>query len=170
MWLSRFFGFFSKSKTKKPFKEQSGEQKQVEFNKKLIKDLIKEHKILLSNFTGMISSVQTDNFDNANHLLGVFATKIVAHLEVEAKELYFYLEFEANVNQEDKLTMRDFRNEMSGIATAVTGFINSYTNDPISAKNKDQFLEDANNAATVLVDRISREEGNLYPMYGRYKK
>lgn len=176
MFFSKLFSFFSRTKPKNAVDSKVAnnaspkESNKVDFNKKLIKGLMRDHKILLADFTGMINSTQTNNFENANRLLSVFAGKIVEHLGVENTELYFYLEFEANIKKEDKETMRDFRNEMSGIATAVTGFINSYTNDPISAKNKDKFLEDANAAATVLVDRINREESRLYPMYGQYKK
>lgn len=177
MFFSKLFSFFKrkdvKAATAAPVKSspaKSANNKQVEFNKKLVKDLMRDHKILVSDFTTMITAAESDGFEYANKMLGVFAKKITEHLELENLELYVYLEFSAGLEQEDKSTMRDFRNEMASIATAVVGFINTYTNDPISAKNKEEFLQEANAAAGILVDRIEREEAKLYPMYGRYKK
>lgn len=143
----------------------------VAFNKTLIKTLVKDHKILLSEFTAMINAVNTNNFELANRLLASFASKIVEHLSLENIELYVYLEFMAvNITADEKNMMKGFRAEMSEIASAVTGFINTYTNDPIGPHNQAIFLHNANESAGILVDRIGREEKALYPMYNKYKK
>lgn len=158
------------AKTKAPVAASSkDDSKKVDFNKKLIKTLMSDHKELLNGFTTMITSVEADNFSAANSLLQEFGKKIVEHLTLEDVELYVYLEFMAKITSEDKEIMKGFRSEMAEIATVVTGFLNLYTNSPISSANKNQFLLEANSAATILVSRIDREESVLYPMYGRYK-
>ncbi|MGZ5056026.1 MAG: methyl-accepting chemotaxis protein, partial [Methylobacter sp.] len=145
------------------------EVEETQFNKSLIKNLVSDHRILLTEFTGMMNSAQEDNFDEANRLLASFSTKLLGHLQLEMDELYGYMDFvEKMMTAEDKASLRGFDDEMLKIGHAVKNLIDRYTNDPVSSANKDTFIKEFQGAGVILGDRIKREESFLYPLYGKY--
>jgi hypothetical protein len=145
------------------------EAEDSKFNKSLIKNLVSDHRILLAEFTEMMNSAQEDNFNEANRLLTSFSTKLMEHLQLEMDELYGYMDFvEKMMTAVDKASLKGFDDEMHKIGHAVNNLINRYTNDPVSAANKDRFIKEFDGAGVILGDRIKREESFLYPLYGKY--
>jgi methyl-accepting chemotaxis protein len=145
------------------------EAEESQFNKSLIKNLVSDHRVLLTEFTGMMNSAQEDNFNEANRLLASFSTKLLEHLQLEMDELYGYMDFvEKMMSAEDKASLKGFDDEMLKIGHAVKNLIDRYTNDPVSSANKDTFIKEFEGAGVILGDRIKREESFLYPLYGKY--
>lgn len=151
-------------------KKKDTSNKKVDFNARLIKHLVDDHRVLLADFTEMMASANEGDYNVTNHLLGAFATKLVAHLNKENIELYTFLGYMVKMSPEDKESISGFRSEMAAIEVAVTGLINKYTNQEVSTSNIDSFITDFDGVATVFVDRIGREEKMLYPLYHKYKK
>jgi methyl-accepting chemotaxis protein len=145
------------------------EAEESQFNKSLIKNLVSDHRVLLTEFTGMMNSAQEDNFDEANRLLASFSTKLLEHLQLEMDELYGYMDFvEKMMTAEDKASLKGFDDEMLKIGHAVKNLIDRYTNAPVSSMNKSTFIKEFEGAGVILGDRIKREESFLYPLYGKY--
>lgn len=150
-------------------KKDDAANKKVNFNTRLIKNLVVDHQILLADFTQMMTAASENDYAVANQMLGVFTKKLIAHLNIEDIELYTFLEYMAKMTPEDKASMAGFKSEMSGIAIVVTDLVNKYTNKVVSESNVESFISDFGGVAPVLIDRIDREEKKLYPMYGKYK-
>ena len=149
--------------------ENKMQKEGVHFNKSLIKGLVSDHKILLTEFTEMMDSAKNDNFYEANRLLSSFGTKLMQHFQVELVELYVYLNaMEKMMTVEEKKSIKGFSDEMYEIGATVKKLINSYINHPMSAANKESFINEFNGAAGILLSRIDREESVLYPLYGKY--
>jgi hypothetical protein len=149
--------------------ESDIKSEESQFNKTLIKRLVADHKILLTEFTDMMNSAKNDNFYETNDLLSSFATKLLEHFQIELVELYVYLDFiEAMMSVEDRQSIKGFSDEMLKIEHTVKGLVDKYSYSPVSAENKDMFINDFNGAASILLDRIDREERVLYPLYGKY--
>lgn len=154
-----------------PEYEIKEEKSESQFNKTLIKNLVSDHKILLSEFSEMIQSAENDNFYLANKLLDSFFSKLKEHLDVELVELYVYLESIADkMPIEEETLIKDFSDEMDKIGFDVTNLVSKYVKQNISEANKKAFISDFNNIASILIDRIKREENYLYPLYARYGK
>jgi methyl-accepting chemotaxis protein len=140
-----------------------------QFDKSLIRNLVSDHRILWTEFTDMVKSAENDNFYEANRLLSSFSTKLTEHFQVEMDELYVYIDFvEKMMTDEDKNSIKGLDDEMHKIGYAVNNLINTYTNQPISAANKETFIKEFTRAGGLLGDRIKREEKLLYPVYGKY--
>ena len=149
--------------------ENKMQKEGVHFNKSLIKGLVSDHKILLTEFTEMMDSAKNDNFYEANRLLSSFGTKLMQHFQVELVELYVYLNaMEKMMTVEEKKSIKGFSDEMYEIGATVKKLINNYINHPMSAANKESFINEFNGAAGILLSRIDREESVLYPLYGKY--
>ncbi|WP_343793276.1 hypothetical protein [Dokdonella soli] len=83
----------------------------------------------------------------------------------ENVHFYVYLEQSFRGDEENKALIHDFRREMNGIARGVVEFVRRYQQAPVSADNCAAFLKEYEAVGKLLVMRIEREEGNLYPLY-----
>jgi len=135
----------------------------IPFNPELISSLTSDHHKLLESFKLILESAKKKHYPLLMTTLNEFSNTLNAHLSREGVELYVYLELTAL--GDDRQTFRDFRIEMGEIASTVTNVINTYKNSPVTDENVEQFTKDFSGLGGVLVDRIDREEGTLYPLY-----
>ncbi|MCK4842127.1 MAG: hemerythrin domain-containing protein [Methylococcales bacterium] len=174
------FGFikklFSQSDSKKNVKDEtinklatslSGSKKKkvstIPYNPELIDSLKTEHQDLLSSFGHIMDSAEKKRYPLLAKTLKDFSNLLNAHLTKEGIELYVFLEFSTHIDNPD--VFRDFRREMSEIASVVMGVINRYTKKAVSDETVDQFIKEFTELGGVLVDRIEREENMLYTLY-----
>ncbi|MDM8545078.1 hemerythrin domain-containing protein [Candidatus Venteria ishoeyi] len=137
----------------------------VKFHENLIDDLIVEHKELLNIYTAMLEGLDTKAYGSVAQNLSDFSTLLHAHLLKEHVELYVYLEYSLQNDEQTFQHMHEIRTEMDHISSTVMGFLHTYQRDPVSAKNAEAFKKSLSEIGEVLVSRIKREESSLYPLY-----
>lgn len=173
--------FFGKKELLPPSPQKSNESiiKQVPktkiksvipYNPELIEGLQEDHKALLTIYSKIMEHAKAKQYAELTFGLDGFDELLKSHLRKESHELYMYLEFVVAKDEgnEDRKMFRDFRLEMKEIAVTVRGFVNQYTNIPVTNTTVDQFIADFTQLGGVLVERINREEKNLYLIYNRY--
>jgi len=131
----------------------------------LIPKLKDDHRRLLELFGRIKQAHAAGQTAQAAALLAVFRNGLQEHLLVESVRLYVYLEHSARNDPERFELVHHFRHEMGAIGKAAVAFLARYAdlaNDPQLAST---FGADLDAVGGVLVERIQREEGVLYPMY-----
>jgi hypothetical protein len=139
----------------------------IPYKPNLIADLESDHKNLLISYKRIMNSADKKQYAKLTLCLNGFSELLKSHLRKESIYLYMYLEFvigKENGIMDSKI-FRAFRLEMKNISVAVSGAINLYTNTPVTDETVDKFIKDFSEIGSILVDRIEREEKNLYPIY-----
>lgn len=139
------------------------ENTSLSFKPELIPSLKSEHQHLLSLYTLIMGFAEKKNYSLLTEVLAEFDCLLKDHLGKEGIELYVGLEFSPNID--DPKIFRDFRREMSNIASIVVKAINKHTKKAVTDETVDQFIKEFSDLGGVLVERIEREESVLYPLY-----
>jgi hypothetical protein len=139
----------------------------IPYNAQLITGLKAEHQELLMYYTRIMRHANNKQYTQLTLGLNQFSELLKSHLRKESIYLYMYLEFVIvkKKGMKDRKTFRDFRLEMKNISMAVSSAINLYINTPVTDQTVDQFIQNFTEIGNILVDRIKREEKNLYPIY-----
>ena len=137
----------------------------IRYDANLVARLKNDHRELVEAYGNLGKDVQAGRYAGVPGSLLAFKTRLEAHLLTENVHFYVYLEqFLAN-DEENRAIIHDFRREMNGIARGVVEFVRRYQQSPVTAANCADFLRDYEAVGKLLVMRIEREEGNLYPLY-----
>ena len=141
----------------------------IDYRGELTNSLKSDHQVLLKVYMEILDAAQNRNFPELSDKLGEFKLSLKAHLAEEFKDLYVFVEHYAHDHSmDDKMRIREFRNEMNIIGGTVMGIINKYDNNYINEQTIDGFVGEFGSLGSVLTDRIKREETLLYPMYDDY--
>ncbi|MQR02425.1 hemerythrin domain-containing protein [Glaciimonas soli] len=140
---------------------------QIHFDDKLISQLKADHATLLTMYTTVANRIATDKWDTIPGALREMRTTMYGHLLTEGVKLYSYMRH----NLEDEPTLmevyRSYKKEMDGIGRVAFTFLDKYQSNEwiFSAELRGIFKSEFDNLGKVLVDRITREENILYPLY-----
>ena len=168
---------FDKSNKKTTDKGSDSRQEQKEFVKKdelpiaykpeLISELKNDHQVLLHLHSEILSSAAQLNRAKTASSIKEFNNRLSKHLKTEFKDLYIFLEFFAMKHMpETKKIIRDFKVEMHEISREIMGVIHKHEADQFETEESlAAVITDFNKLGSALVDRITREEAELYSMY-----
>jgi len=140
---------------------------QIAYSADLIAQLTAEHQRLLELFALIKKAFAEKDLPATARCLDQFRSAIQAHLLTENIRIYIYLEHSLTHDPESAALVRGFRHEMDKIGRAVLSFLNKYSDIGTRPDLAIPFGNDLDVVDEVLVDRIRREEGTLYPLYFR---
>jgi hypothetical protein len=131
----------------------------------LVPALKNYHQELVALFEQIGRTYEQRRFTEIPALLTAFKTRLEAHLLTENVRFYNYVESTLRDDAENLSLIRDFRREMNSIARGVIDFVKKYQAQHDPEHLLHGFLADYRTVGGLLVQRIQREEGNLYPLY-----
>ena len=137
----------------------------IQYDSQLIGTLHKDHEGLLNTWSGIGDLLGKGRFDEIPDGLNRFKRELDHHLLTENVRFYNYVEQQLADDPVDIEIIRDFRQEMNGIARSVTGFIRKYMSSGVGTWNFNAFRKDYRAIGEALQNRIEREECDLYPLY-----
>lgn len=147
---------------------QTQGSKAVLYDPSLIDNLKAEHRAILSIFKKVMECAGKKQYSILTQELNKFAKLFNAHLKTENISLYMYLEHFSDQNEANKnsrMKSQDFRLEMNELTRVTASVINKYTHTPVTDATVPQFVKEFSDMGKSLIDRITREEQNLYPLY-----
>jgi hemerythrin-like domain-containing protein len=132
----------------------------------LIETLTKQHKIVLELAAELEGALEATDVARANALLTQLREALLAHLELEDRQLYPELERAASTLESPSMqeVARGFSSNMARISEALIAFLRRYEG---KAWDVARFWSDWRAIADVLKARIRAEEQTLYPLYQR---
>ena len=97
--------------------------------------------------------------------LAGFKSRFDLHILNENLHFYCFVEERSTSRPEDQDMIRGFRSEMNAIARAVVNFVKKYRSEGVSAESAPEFLVELRQIGALLLNRIEREEKDLYTLY-----
>lgn len=140
-------------------------ERTIRYDPGLVDSLKKDHGELVAMYGQLGQDVRDGQYQRIPNALLAFKTRLEAHLLIENVRFYVYLEQALSGDSENMLLIRDFRREMNGIARGVVDFVRRYQQMRVTMTNANDFIREYEEVGKLLVMRIEREEGNLYPLY-----
>lgn len=131
----------------------------------LVPALKNDHQELVALFEQIGRTYEARRFHEIPALLTAFKTRLEAHLLTENVRFYNYVESTLRDDAENLSLIRDFRREMNTIARGVIDFVKKYQQPLVTMAERGAFIADYRHVGALLVQRIEREEGSLYPLY-----
>ena len=127
----------------------------------LIKKLKSEHVTLIKT----LDSITVSGISSKDGQAKLYAAKegLLAHLDLENKDLYPVLREAAETNENLKRTLNIFAKDMESISKTALDFFSRYANGGESL----EFAKDAGRLIAALKDRIGKEEDGLYAQYDK---
>jgi len=127
----------------------------------LVNKLKKEHETLLKT----LNSITISGISSKDGQTKLYAAKegLIAHLELENKDLYPVLRKAAETNENLKRTLDIFAKDMENISKTALDFFSKYASGGESL----EFAKDAGRLIAALKDRIGKEEDGLYAQYDK---
>jgi len=135
------------------------------FDSELVPQLIHDHRGLVHLYEQIGLLPERDRWDLLPAQLLVFKSQLEAHLLSENVRFYNYVEYTLRDDDENFNLIRDFRREMNAIARGVIDFVKKYQQPLVTMAERGAFVADYRHVGALLVQRIEREEGSLYPLY-----
>jgi hypothetical protein len=123
-----------------------------------------DHAELLDLYEHIGQVYERRRYHEIPALLITFKTRLEAHLLTENVRFYNYVEASLFNDPENFALIRDFRREMNSIAKGVIEFVKNYQK-PVNEFDARAFQTDYQAVGGLLMQRIQREESNLYPLY-----
>ena len=106
-------------------------------------------------------------YANIAAALSAFKAKFDLHILEENLHFYCYIEEKLSARAESQALIKTFRSEMNAIARGVVNFIKKYRMAGVRLSNGKEFLTELRQFGALLVQRIGREENDLYTLYQR---
>jgi hypothetical protein len=137
----------------------------IHYHPDLIDKFVDDHRALLQRFTAVRTAAEAGDVAGAATVLDEFRAALQGHLLAENIRLYVYLEHALAGDADKHALVHAFRHEMDGIGKAVVAFLTKYRDLGTQPELAASFVADLDAVGEVLVERIRREEGTLYPLY-----
>jgi hypothetical protein len=138
---------------------------EIRYDPELIPHFVDTHRGLSALVTRVKAKAVDGKYFETTQLLRQFKTAIFRHFLEENVRFYTYLAYCLKNDMEGSGKMADMRREMGEIGRAITRFLKTYETG-IGADNAEPFLREFDDVIAMLTDRIQREEGSLYTLYG----
>jgi regulator of sigma D len=136
-----------------------------ESKSKLIKDLEKEHKVLLKMYENIEKTVAEKDYDKVLKLLSEFFYKYKKHVLMEDNYLYVkllkkYEGYESIVN-----FIKETKDELDVMTQMLEKFLLVYSSKDVIEQKLNEFTHDFIKLGQALKERIEFEESKLYILY-----
>ena len=140
--------------------------RKVSYDPQLIDQLKHDHGELLQIFGQVGAAHQAREYALVAKHLHAFKLALQGHILSENVRFYAYLQGNLLKDSDEASLMHEFRREMNTIARGVTDFLKEYGGEGrLSTDNHAEFAQNLGEVGALLVQRIEREERNLYPLY-----
>ncbi|HKX44658.1 MAG TPA: hemerythrin domain-containing protein [Burkholderiaceae bacterium] len=140
----------------------------IAYRPDLVDELKAEHAALVDVYTAVDMAMKKGQWREVSRLLGVMRGLLTDHLLKERVLLYCYLQNMLPPGDTKAQTLfHGFKVEMGSIGKAAFKFVDAHASPEVFADEKVRaaFFEQYAVIGKVLVERIHREETQLYPMY-----
>ncbi len=137
----------------------------IGYDAALIERFLKDHRRLFSLHRRARRAALARDTETIQQRLQEFRSLLVEHLLTETVKLYVYLRQCFKTDPERYRAISGYKKEMDSIGKAVLDFVDGYTNTPAQNINFDQLIRTLDELGQVLVERLQREETDLYLMY-----
>ncbi|MGB7192496.1 MAG: hemerythrin domain-containing protein [Collimonas pratensis] len=140
---------------------------QIEYDEKLIPQLKGDHAALLLMYSTVANKMSADKWDAVPAALREMRMAMYGHLLTEGVKLYSYMRRSLAEDPALHDVYRSYKREMDGIGRVAFDFFDKYQGKEwvVSRDARVTFKDEFENLGKVLVDRITREENILYPLY-----
>ncbi|MEO6921794.1 MAG: hemerythrin domain-containing protein [Collimonas sp.] len=140
---------------------------QIEYDEKLIPQLKGDHAALLLMYSTVANKMSADKWDAVPASLREMRMAMYGHLLTEGVKLYSYMRRSLAEDPALHDVYRSYKREMDGIGRVAFDFFDKYQGKEwiVSRDARVTFKDEFENLGKVLVDRITREENILYPLY-----
>jgi len=166
------FGLFKRKKTPKPLEAESTQNNfrsapgtTIQYSPELVDSLLEDHKNILALYGDIKTAFEEKRYNDVSSMLNTFKSGLTAHLLTENVRLYIYLERSFESDTSSRELIHGFRHEMDGIAKVALSFLKKYETIGVDEDLSAHFGKDFETIGKVLVERIQKEEGVLYPLY-----
>jgi hypothetical protein len=141
------------------------DQARFGYSPELVGNLKGDHAYLLRRYQEIERLALKGELAAIPMALAGFKNKFDLHLLNENLQFYCHLEQRSARRPADLARIREFRTEMNAIARAVVNFVKKYRLEGVRPETVQAFLGDLRAVGAALVQRIAREEKDLYPLY-----
>lgn len=131
----------------------------------LVQRLKEDHRFMLETWVGIGNDVDAGRHEAAVKGLAAFKDRLVPHVMMENTYLYKGLEKDCSGEETSLMLIRDMHAEMDAIGKAVVAFTRKYMLLADDSTLMVTFKKDYQEIQTILLDRIKREERDLYVLY-----
>ena len=140
-------------------------ERTIRYDPGLISNLRNDHSDLVAMFGQLGHDVRDGHYQRLPTALLAFNTRLEAHLLIESRRFYAYLEQVLAGDSDSMEFVRAFRGETNILSRGIIEFARRYQQTRVDSANVDDFMREYDEVGTLLVMRIEREEGDLYPLY-----
>ncbi|MHB8408359.1 MAG: hemerythrin domain-containing protein [Acidiferrobacterales bacterium] len=137
----------------------------VRFDPTLIASLTREHRKMVELLLASVDLAKRGKAPAATRVLAQLQTMFSEHLLKERGRLHIFLSRKYEGDLDITETLRRFDREMRPISKEMREFLQKYQETPVSPLTAERFLKEASRVGEALLDRITMEEGELYPLY-----
>lgn len=127
--------------------------------------LKKQHSEVLAMIKNIDTLILVGPKEKANEIafnINTLSGKLKMHLMSEDKFLYPGLMNSSNNEVRD--TAKEFNREMGGLAEQFSSFVQQYNTPFKIIQSENSFLTDREKTFSLIIERIRREDGKLYPL------
>ena len=160
--LARVREWFGFGEDERPKSVQ--EYSRLNYSPDLVRGLKGDHAELLKLYAELERMAIEGRYAAIPATLGHFKSKLDMHLLNENLHFYCYVEERAG-GEQDRELIRGFRAEMNTIARAVLHFVKTYRQAGVHPANGQTFTAELRQVGAQLLQRIEREEQDLYALY-----
>lgn len=131
----------------------------------IIAALTAEHRVLLELHKAISDAVAARKYAAIPKFATQLHDQLHNHLTVEHLKLYTTLRRKLEKDNEKLREIYNLQREMYSIGHGAVDFIRRASEIKLSDVNAERFSTDLNGVGSVLVQRIRKEEEELYPLY-----
>lgn len=159
-WIRNWFGLDDE-----PSLKQVQDDHRINWSPDLIPHLKDDHAGLLKLYGGIEGMAKGGKYAGIGPALKLFKSKFDLHVLTENVKFYCYLEEKFGRRPGALKTIKDFRGEMNAIARGVVNFVRKWSESGVKADTGAAFLAELGQVGALLVQRVQREENELYTLY-----
>ena len=141
------------------------DQARFGYSPELIGSLTGDHADLLRRYRELEQLAHRGQHATIPMALAGFKNKFDLHVLNENLQFYCHLEQRLARRAGDLARLKGFRLEMNAIARSVVNFVKKYRVEGVRPDNVQAFLIELRGVGLQLVQRLEREEKDLYPLY-----
>ena len=164
-WAMGWFGMGRKAEGGAPSDEAVRDKSRFRHSPELIGALKADHGQLLRQFADIERMAAAGQYAGLPLALGAFKARFDVHVLNENLHFYCYLEHKLRDNRDGLRLMQEFRTGMNEIARGVVNFVKKYRVAGVRQANAAEFLHELRAVGTLLMQRVEREEQDLYTLY-----
>jgi hypothetical protein len=136
----------------------------VPYDPALITALTHQHRELVMLLVKASSTAEQCYFAETAEALAQFETDLDTHLRRESVQLVPYLAMHLR-GEDAKELVREMHTNSALIERTVTGFIDYYRHNPVTAESMQDFVAEIEGVCEEFCQEIEREEAAFYTLY-----